>query len=124
MSLNAAAVTLAPAAVTLAPAAPQGAINHHALAATHYHADCDMTSYGRERAATLAPIAAAHNAGGPESVLQAARGSNHTDIRHAWALAMTAVYGPVGTHPSQTEHPDVIRAKGEAADKLRRFLAV
>lgn len=111
---------------TLAPATAhsQGAQNHPALAATHWWADCSKAPYGAERAADLAPIAAAHNRGGAPAVIKAASGSNHCDIRRAWALAMTAVHGPVGTHETQGEHPEVIRAKARAADELRSFLAV
>ena len=61
---------------------------------------------------------------GAEAVIEAASGSNHCDVRSAWALAMTVVHGPVGMHPSQTEHPDVIRAKANADKALRSKLGV
>ena len=66
---------------------------------------------------------AAHAEGGPEAVIAAAKGARSTYESHAWALAMTAVYGPVGTHPTQGEHPEVVAVKSRAADRLRTFLA-
>lgn len=66
---------------------------------------------------------AAHAEGGPEAVIAAAKGARSTYESHAWALAMTAVYGPVGTHPLQGEHPEVVTAKARAAERLCTFLA-
>lgn len=57
-------------------------------------------------------------------MIKAACGARHGDQKHAWALAMTAVHGPVGMHPSQEQHPEVLRAKREAEEKLRTYLAV
>ncbi len=103
---------------------PNGASNHPALAATHWWDHCDRPLYSAERTAALAPIAAAFYRGGAEEVIKAASGSRHCDVRSAWALAMTVVHGPVGMHPSQTEHPDVIRAKANADKALRSKLGV
>ena len=82
-----------------------------------------VSTYAQERRGLLAPLVAAHADGGPEAVIAAAKGARSTYESHAWALAMTAVYGPVGTHPTQGEHSDVIFAKSRAADRLRTFLA-
>lgn len=82
-----------------------------------------VSTYAAERRALLAPLAAAHAEGGPAAVIEAAKGTRSTYESHAWALAMTAVYGPVGTHPTQGEHPDVVAAKARAGERLRTFLA-
>lgn len=101
------------------------AINHPALAATHYWDHCEMPVAGVERHAALAPLAAAFNLGGAAAVISARRGHTRNGyVARAWALAMTAVHGPVGMHPSQEMHPDVIRAKDQAAASLRTFLGV
>jgi hypothetical protein len=82
-----------------------------------------VSTYAQERRTLLAPLVAAHAEGGPAAVLAAAKGARSTYESHAWSLAMTAVYGPLGVHPAQTEHPDVVAAKARAADRLRTFLA-
>lgn len=82
-----------------------------------------VSTYAQERRALLAPLVEGHREGGPEAVISAAKGARSTYESHAWALAMTAVYGPVGTHPTQGEHPDVVSAKARASDRLRTFLA-
>jgi len=109
---------------TLAPSAPQGAVNHPALAATHWHDGCDARPYGVERSRVLAPLAAAYYQGGAAAVIKAASGSNHCDVRACWALAMTVVHGPVGMHPTQEQHPEVLRIKANTKAELERRLGV
>ena len=82
-----------------------------------------VSTYEQERRALLASMIAAHAEGGPEAVIAAAKGARSTYESHAWALAMTAVYGPVGTHPTQGDHLGVLAAKSRAADRLRTFLS-
>ena len=82
-----------------------------------------VSTYATERRTILAPLVAAHAEGGAAAVIAAAKGARSIYESHAWSLAMTAVHGPVGTHPLQTEHPDVVAAKARAEDRLRTFLA-
>ncbi len=82
-----------------------------------------MPVYGVERSVALAPIAAAFIVGGAQAVIQAAKGGTRNGyICRAWELAMTAEYGPVGTHATQGEHPEVIKAKARALADLQAYL--
>lgn len=90
---------------------------------SHRYDHCDMTVFGRERNATLAPMAAAFNIDGAAGVIAATKGGTRNGyIAHAWALAMSAVYGPVGVHETQGEHPEVIRFKAQALADLATYL--
>ena len=40
-----------------------------------------------------------------------------------WMLAMSAVYGPTDTHPSQGQHPEVLRVKASSLAELQEYLA-
>jgi hypothetical protein len=103
----------------------------------HWGYDCaDESAYANERAAVLAPIAAAYYIGGPEAVIKAASGSNHGDVVRAWELAMNAVYGPLRIHESYKDSndrptaeclakfPDVAAYLARAAAQLVTHLAV
>lgn len=110
---------------TTAPSAPQGATNHPALTPLHWWADCNEAVYGTERAAALAPLAAALNSSNPSAVIAAASGRIRNGyVSRAWSLAMTAVHGPTGTHPTQSAHPRVLAAMVQAANDLRAYLCV
>lgn len=91
----------------------------------HRYDHCDMPVYGRERNATLAPMAAAFYTGGAAAVIAETKGGTRNGyICRAWELAMTAVYGPVGVHETQGEHPEVLRVKARAEADLRTYLGV
>jgi hypothetical protein len=117
--------------LTTAPATlfSVAAINHPALACTHYWDACvkdvdPCLLATLLRNAELAPLAAAYHSGGASAVLEAASGSNHGVFNQCWALAMTVLYGPTGTHETQMEHPAVIAAKARAEARLRSILRV
>jgi hypothetical protein len=73
---------------------------------------------------------------GFKGVIDEACGSNHGDEVYLWELAMTARYGPVGTHESYygpdgcltTEalerFPVIAERVGEAIAKFRRMLSL
>lgn len=108
-----------------APLHAQGATNSPALTPIHWWSHCNESIGGVERHTDLAPIAAAFYTGEARAVIKAACGrTNNGYIGRAWSLAMTAVYGPVGTHESQGEHPEVIKAKARALADLRGYLSV
>ena len=82
-------------------------------------------TYLSERAAVLAPVIAAFATGGAQAVISGIRGGTRDGyVSRAWCLAMTAVHGPTGTHPEQTQHPEVLRVKALALADLQRFLGV
>ena len=77
------------------------------------------------RTATLAPLVADFATGGAQAVISGIRGGTRDGyVSRAWCLAMTAVHGPTGTHPEQTQHPEVLRVKALALADLQRFLGV
>lgn len=107
-----------------APLHAQGATNHPALTPIHWWHDCGKDGTD-ERSAALAPIAAGFNTGEAAGVIEAARGKTRNGyVSRAWSLALTAVHGPIGMHPEQTQHPEVIRIKARALADLRTYLSV
>lgn len=108
-----------------APLHEQGAVNHHALTPIHWWDGCDIRPHKSERLDALAPLAAAFYTGEAAEVISAARGKTRNgDVAHAWGLAMGAVYGPIGAHESQGEHPEVIKFKARCLAALRTYLSV
>ena len=108
-----------------APLFVQGATNHPALTPIHWWDGCDLRPCTSERTIALAPLAAAFYQGEARAVIKAASGkTSHSDISGAWGLAMGAVYGPVGMHESQEQHPEVIKFKARCLDHLRAYLSV
>ena len=102
----------------------QGATNAPALTPLHRWADCGEGLYGVERHAALAPLAAAFVREGAKGILNAFEGLRCTYQSRAWALAMTAVYGPVGTREDRVEYPSVVKAKARALSDLQGYLSV
>lgn len=66
------------------------------------------------------------------AVIELTSGSNHVDVQNMWARAMTAKYGPVGTHASRlgtdgcptaetlAEFPEIAQRMSEAAEGVSR----
>ena len=107
------------------PVHAQGATNSPALTPLHWWDHCGMSVCGVERNAALAPIAAAFNRGEAQGVLALSDGFRCTYASRAWALAMTAVYGPVGTRQLYpTDSPTVVKAKARALADLQEYLSV
>lgn len=102
----------------------QGATNAPALTPLHRWADCGEGLYGVERHAALAPLAAAFVCEGARGILGAFEGLRCSYQSRAWALAMTAVYGPVGTREENIEYPSVVKAKARALADLQSYLSV
>ena len=108
-----------------APLHEQGAVNHPALTPIHWWDGCDIRPHKSERLDALAPLAAAFYTGEAAEVISAARGKTRNgDVAHAWGLAIGAVYGPIGAHESQGEHPEVIKFKARCLAALRTYLSV
>ncbi len=108
-----------------APLHEQGAVNHPALTPIHWWDGCDIRPHKSERLNALAPLAAAFYTGEAAEVISAARGKTRNgDVAHAWGLAMGAVYGPIGAHESQGEHPEVVKFKARCLAALRTYLSV
>jgi len=105
------------------PVHAQGATNAPALTPLHRWADCGEGRYGVERHAALAPIAAAFNQGAAKGILDSVDAFRCTYASRAWALAMTAVYGPVGTREENIESPTVVKAKARALADLQEYLS-
>lgn len=117
-------LTATHAAETFALLAPQGAINHPALEATHWWDHVGRNDVNDARNAALAPLAAAFLAGGAQAVITAACGARGDGSQRAWELAMGAVHGPIGAHESQGQHPEVLKVKARCLADLRTYLSV
>ena len=106
------------------PVHEQGATNAPALTPIHRWSHCGEGLYGVERHAALAPLAAAFVNEGAKGILGAFGGLRCTYQSRAWALVMTAVYGPTGTREENIEYPSVVKAKARALAELQEYLSV